>query len=74
MESAGQSDTGHVIAVGGFVPALWHVTSHFFIGLGPAISADIDSELTFINSTGTAVFVGSNTTRIGLQSVIGGWF
>ena len=69
----GSSSTDRVITLEVFVPALFHVTSHFFLGLGPNISRDIDSTVSFLTLGGTAVTEAKRTT-IGLQSVIGGWF
>ena len=71
------SRTDRVITAQAFVPVLLHVTSHFFIGLGPMISRDVDStrQVLLLSSAGEAVVNDEvKTTTIGLQSVIGGWF
>jgi hypothetical protein len=71
----GNESTDRLITAQAFVPALLHVTSHFFLGLGPTISRDLDSTQRFGFVTPTAqTTVAVKTTTIALQSVIGGWF
>jgi hypothetical protein len=51
-------------------PVLFHLAPHFFLGFGPAISADVYSHASAGGFSGDA----SKTTSIGLTSSIGGWF
>jgi hypothetical protein len=74
--STGSDTTERVITVQAFAPAILHVAPHFFLGLGPTVSRDIDStfRVGIISPGGSTVVSSPKTTTIGLQSVIGGWF
>ncbi|HEY2030381.1 MAG TPA: hypothetical protein VGH20_14345 [Myxococcales bacterium] len=69
----------HLVTFQAFVPVLFHVTPHFFLGAGPALSRDLANRagaLVNVSSGGQGIVpveVSLNTT-LSLQSVIGGWF
>jgi hypothetical protein len=71
----GSENSDRLVTAQVFVPALLHVATHFFLGLGPTISRDLDSTERFglVTPTGSTT-VTVKTTTIALQSVIGGWF
>ena len=75
-EFSGFDHTDRIITAQAFVPLLLHVATHFFIGLGPTISRDIDSteRIGIGTPSGQTVVDPVKTTTIALQSVIGGWF
>ncbi len=53
-----------------FVPVLWHIVPHFFIGAGP----DFRTDLTATDKAGDTSSDGSKVTTFGLATTIGGWF
>jgi hypothetical protein len=73
--SGDPGSTTRVLTVQGFLPALFHVASHFYVGLGPSISREVDST-TILDGGGAVATTGDpgKFTRISVQSVIGGWF
>ncbi|SRR6266481_2458195 len=72
-----QVTTGGDLALTGltwslYVPALFHVTPHFFIGLGPSLTGTVASRAT--GSSPSGLILGLNTGLVLFNSVIGGWF
>jgi len=59
------SDHGHALAsFAGFAPLLFHLSQHFFVGVGPRVSADV------INSRDGTDNKGA---FIGVSALVGGW-
>jgi hypothetical protein len=52
-----------------FVPILWHVVPHFFLGIGPNLHTDLSSS----TSVGGVSGDGDKVTTIGIMTTIGGW-
>lgn len=66
---SGDKYTSNVFALEIFVPVLWHVVPHFFVGIGPDFHTDLSSTTSVGNASGD----GSKVTAFGLATTIGGW-
>jgi hypothetical protein len=62
----GPSASGYSIPLQIFVPFLFHVTTHLFVGIGPAFSTELVSKVQSMDQP--------KTTDIGVESVVGGYF
>ena len=56
--------------LGVYVPVLWHVAPHIFLGVGPYFTADLAAKQTALAKQEDS----DKTTAWGLKTVIGGWF
>ncbi len=65
-EFGGMSFSGYRIPFFIFAPVLWHPTSHFFIGAGPAFQTDLVAS--------TEGMDAPKTTEVGIASTVGGYF
>ncbi|MBU8897283.1 hypothetical protein DRW03_17215 [Corallococcus sp. H22C18031201] len=68
--SGGGSDLAFVLE--GYLPALFHVTPHFFVGAGPQVRALI-SDRTGAGGSDQGAFSGHDVT-IGISTTVGGYF
>jgi hypothetical protein len=66
FSGGGMSTSGYTIPLQIFAPFLVHVTTHLFVGIGPAFSTDLVSKVQSQDA--------SKTTDIGIESVVGGYF
>jgi len=65
--SVGSTDqSGYSLALRISVPVLWHPSSHFFLGAGPAFSTELLSKVEGVDQ--------GKATDIGLTALIGGYF
>jgi hypothetical protein len=53
------SDSNDAIAINVFVPVMFHPTTHFFVGFGPFVDADLNGDY--------------RTVAYGMKLTIGGW-
>lgn len=53
------SDSNDAIAINVFVPLMFHPTTHFFVGIGPFLDADLNGD--------------NRTVAYGMKLTIGGW-
>jgi hypothetical protein len=58
--------SGYTVTFGVFVPVLYHVTEHLFVGLGPVFQTELMSKVMSADAP--------KETDFGLQSVVGGYF
>lgn len=69
LTTSSGSNSRTAVAVGGTVPLLVHLAPHFFVGLGPQLSAEITASQS-VNG------VSANTAKLttfGFQVFLGGW-
>jgi hypothetical protein len=73
-ETGGISGTAWTLVL--YAPFLYHLASHFFVGLGPYLSTDLAANYSQSQYGATPASSGpaSKMTTWGLQFTVGGWF
>ena len=66
VSSGGSSASGYVVPLSIFAPVLWHPAQHFFVGLGPILSTQLENK-----SEGNPQ---PKATDIGIEGTLGGYF
>ena len=66
FSGGGASGSGYSVPLQLFAPILVHVTTHLFVGIGPAFSTDLLSKVEGMDA--------GKITDIGISSVVGGYF